>query len=1081
MGASSQKKIIVVIGPGRSGTSAVTRGLKVLGVDLGDNLMAPKAGVNDKGFWEDQDIYALNNEIYKEIKHDWHNLVPVDFAAISLVSLAPLKLRAIEILRGKLKSTDLFGMKDPQITRLLPFWRDVFTHLAADAGYVIVCRNPLSVARSLSKYTGFSLEKCYLLWFEHTLASLVDTDGGKRLVVNYDSLMASPTDQLERIRIAMALRNDHNDDGFFEYQSQFLDSELRHTEYQIDDLKLDSAIPPKVVVLYELMVRLAADSLSIDSKKAIAEIKRLQLLHRDDFSVLKYAQDCELKVSMATAVLVTREDQILQLNHVVAERDLVIGNLGQTVKSVLLDRDSQQAGYQQTQFAYTQLSAERDEQVARLDQAISSLVIDRDARKVGQEQLQLAYTQLSTERDDQIARMNQAVESLIIDRDSQRAGLEQAQLRHLQLSTERDEQIARMDQVIASLIIDRDAQKAGLQQAQLAYAQLMAERDGQILSMDQSYKSLVNGLDSMKAELTQAQLAHEQLSTERDEVLARMDRDIASLVSACNVHKTELEQAHLAYARLTVERDEQTARLDQTIASLAIDRDAQKAELAQAHITYAQRLTEQDEQIARLNQSASVREQIVITACVENEKLMKELLNVYESRSWRFTSPLRKLVGVAKSIVGLRRADTNKYEKQTVTTFGGAEPAHTGNSIPLSSPALLPIPQLANRYRILLVSYYCPTRAHAGGLRILDIYALIKQHRPDVQIDLLTHHRPAIDWSTADLYKIFDHVYLSPTEDLTPITLASLHGGIPPNYDLVDLQFHQSAYHLDAFRKFAHKVIFTPMESQAKVLYLDVAAKFTSGKALGLRRVASLINFAAEEVSFSRKADEVVCVSRADAAFLRSVSGSNRVRGIDTGISQFEFAEALAPGFQPRPAEQRQLKVIFVAYFGSETNVIALKWYLENVHPAIRAKVPGYVLSVVGRGDLSSFGQYRGAGVELIGEVPALAPYISEARVGIAPALGGSGLRGKVNQYAVLGVPCVVSPVSLLGLAYRDGENVLVAETPADFADRCIRLLTDFELNDRLAAAARRLCLARYSWQSKWPKIQAVYGIKDAA
>jgi glycosyltransferase involved in cell wall biosynthesis len=329
-----------------------------------------------------------------------------------------------------------------------------------------------------------------------------------------------------------------------------------------------------------------------------------------------------------------------------------------------------------------------------------------------------------------------------------------------------------------------------------------------------------------------------------------------------------------------------------------------------------------------------------------------------------------------------------------------------------------------------------------------------------------------------ELNQIFDNVFLSPSENLTPSALINISDGNMLHYDIVDLQFHNAAYNLEAFRQIASKVIFTPMESQAKVLFLDFAAKFTSGKALGFRRMASLINLAAEEIGFCRKADEVVCVSRADASFLRAVSGTRKIKGIDTGISQFEFAEALKSDFQPKPANLKDIKIIYIAYFGSETNVTALIWFLENVHPIIKSRVPGYILSVVGRGDMSAFKKFLDDSIELVGEVPAIAPHIYEARVGIAPALGGSGLRGKVNQYAILGVPCVVSPIALKGLAYRNGENVCVAENPMDFANSCIRLLTDLEWNVRIATAARQLCLARYSWQSKWPQIRAVYGIK---
>ncbi len=831
MSIIDQKQIVVVIGPGRSGTSAITRGLKVFGVDLGENLMPPKPGVNDKGFWEDQDIYSLNRDIFKEIEHDWHRLTPVDFNILPRQKLNALKLRAIEVVRKKLKSTNLFGMKDPQITRLLPFWRDVFAHLSVKDSYVIACRNPMSVARSLAKYTGFPLEKSYLIWFEHTLASLTYTGGTTRVVVNYDLLMQDPLGQLQRIGKTLGRQIDARGDDFLEYQSRFLDAGLRHIEYQIEDLRLDDVIPQKCVMLYELMLGFSADTMAIDSQDAVEEIKRLQSLHHDERFLLEFMQDCEDKLSAILPKLVERDEQVQQLNHVIAERDGQIANLGRTVESLIIDRDSQRAGL---------------------------------------EQLQSAFTLLSQERDEQVSQHNCAV----------------------------------------------------------------AERDGQI------------------------------------------------------------------------------------------------------------------------------------------ENIRMELSDLYSSKSWRLTSPLRKLIWWSSKLIAFPSRGKSQHSRISV-----AAPVQQPDEVCRISEGQ-EVAKDDHTFRILLVSHYCPTRAHAGGLRILDIYALIRQRCPNVQLDLLTHHRPTIDWSLDEIHHIFHNIYLSPTEDLTPASLAVLRGS-PLTYDVVDLQFHQSGYQIDAFRHIGGKIVFTPMESLAKVLFLDLRAKFQLSNSLRLIKVATSIRAAAEEIGFTQKADEVVCVSRADAAFLRAVTSSRHIRGVDTGVSQFEFADALAPDFETTRAAERPCRILYVAYFGSETNVVALLWYLEHVHPLVKARVPGYVLTVVGRGDLSPFSKYRDKSIEFVGEVPAIAPHIKEARVSIAPALGGSGFRGKVNQYAVLGCPCVVSPIAFKGLSYQDGVNIFIAETPEIFADRCIQLLTDLELNDRMGKAARQLCMDRYSWSSKWAAIRKIYKLEE--
>lgn len=360
---------------------------------------------------------------------------------------------------------------------------------------------------------------------------------------------------------------------------------------------------------------------------------------------------------------------------------------------------------------------------------------------------------------------------------------------------------------------------------------------------------------------------------------------------------------------------------------------------------------------------------------------------------------------------------------------------------------------------------------------MLDIYALIKQRLPAVQLDLYTHHRPDIDWTIAEAYQIFDNVYLSPTEELSPSGLATLRSEAN-QYDVIDVQYHQRGLHLGGFRQLGKKLIFTPMESRALAFWTSLRALFGMRGKFNLKNIPADLYYTYQEISYCFKADEVVCVSNTDSEFLRAVTRSKQVRVLETGLSTFEFSAALSQREFDVAPEKKAMHIVYVAAFGSETNVAALRWYLDNVHPIVKSAVPDYVLDVVGRGDLSSFSRYQDASVNFVGEVAELAPCIARARVGIAPALGGSGFRGKVNQYAILGVPGVVSPIALHGLVYEDGINIFAAESPQLFAQRCIQLLTDAALNARMGTAARKLCLGRYTWASKWKTICEIYNLQ---
>jgi len=188
----SQKYIIVVIGMHRSGTSAVTRGLETIGIDLGDNLSDKSlvaSADNPKGFWEDKDINLINMELLKEINHEWDSLSLLVEEEFKKSDLENLRWRATEVLRDKTEKHRFFGIKDPRISRLLPFWKDVFSRLDISVGYVIVYRHPMSVMKSLQRRNGFAPEKCYYLWLSHLIPCVLDVQEAPRAVVNYDLLM----------------------------------------------------------------------------------------------------------------------------------------------------------------------------------------------------------------------------------------------------------------------------------------------------------------------------------------------------------------------------------------------------------------------------------------------------------------------------------------------------------------------------------------------------------------------------------------------------------------------------------------------------------------------------------------------------------------------------------------------------------------------------------------------------------------------------------------------------------------------------------------------------------------------------
>lgn len=380
---------MVVLGMHRSGTSALTRGLQVMGVDLGDRMMPPNENINAKGFWEDLDLNTLNIEMLSAINSDWHHVSHIEARDVEALHKAGYFPRAVELLRAKVGNSLLFAFKDPRVAKLLPFWKEVFSHCQFNVSYVLAVRHPLSVAKSLAKRDGFDVGKSYLLWLGHVITSLTGSAGNQRVLVDYDYLMRSPDHELHRIAKKLDLTIDPAE--LQSYKSEFLDEGLRHTVYGLNDLLSDDACPPLVREVYKALLAVASDQILIDDLdfqhtviRWGSEFERLQaiLILVDKLSKANQVVD-ELDEQIAhsrafnwvQSKQAEREEEIDSLNKAMAGRDERIASLNRAVN----DREEQIVKAKaESRVKFFRAMAEFEGQVNMLQERVNSLVAEQE-------------------------------------------------------------------------------------------------------------------------------------------------------------------------------------------------------------------------------------------------------------------------------------------------------------------------------------------------------------------------------------------------------------------------------------------------------------------------------------------------------------------------------------------------------------------------------------------------------------------------------------------------------------------------------------------------------------------------------
>jgi glycosyltransferase involved in cell wall biosynthesis len=166
--------------------------------------------------------------------------------------------------------------------------------------------------------------------------------------------------------------------------------------------------------------------------------------------------------------------------------------------------------------------------------------------------------------------------------------------------------------------------------------------------------------------------------------------------------------------------------------------------------------------------------------------------------------------------------------------------------------------------------------------------------------------------------------------------------------------------------------------------------------------------------------------------------------GIDVGRYRFE-PDNRVPG-----------TMLFLGSFRHAPNAEALTWLVQHVFPLVVRARPDCKLTVIGsdpppKHSLPEFGP----NIDLVGFVEDITQPLRDNALFLCPILSGSGVRVKLLEAFAAGIPVVSTRIGAEGLADKDGEVCALADTPADFAAKILRLLDQPEEATAMARRAR--------------------------
>jgi len=376
---------------------------------------------------------------------------------------------------------------------------------------------------------------------------------------------------------------------------------------------------------------------------------------------------------------------------------------------------------------------------------------------------------------------------------------------------------------------------------------------------------------------------------------------------------------------------------------------------------------------------------------------------------------------------------TKAFQVRNQATFSARWQDALATALPAGT---VPTPALLHRDRrqVLVIDALTPQPDHdSGSLRLVNLMRLLREE--GAHVVFLPANREHAGQYTEALQRAGVEAWHAPFAQRAPGWLRE-HGR--RFHSVLACRHYVAREFIPLLRRHA---------PQARIVFDTIDLHY-----LRERRAAELAGDPARLRSATRtRALELDAIARADTTLVVS-EAERELLSRDAPRANVEVLtnlhEVAGPGL---PYEARR-DLVFVGGFRHPPNVDAVTWFVEEVFPRVRERLPTVRFHCIGSNVVAAVQALAAVpGVVVHGHVPDITPFMDGCRIALAPLRYGAGVKGKVNLSMAHGQPVVATNTAVEGMHLRDGEDVLVAADATAFADAVVRLYEDRELWRRLA------------------------------
>ena len=187
---------------------------------------------------------------------------------------------------------------------------------------------------------------------------------------------------------------------------------------------------------------------------------------------------------------------------------------------------------------------------------------------------------------------------------------------------------------------------------------------------------------------------------------------------------------------------------------------------------------------------------------------------------------------------------------------------------------------------------------------------------------------------------------------------------------------------------------------------------------------------------------------------------------------------------ESRPAEQipsfnERNGIAFLGGYGHPPNAEAVEYFIREVMPILRKKLPNVVFNVYGSRVPKTIEQLATDDINIVGYVDTVDEVYDTNRIFVAPLLTGAGIKGKVLGALAHGIPTVLSPVAAESTGVRSGLDCVIAKNPNEWADEIARLYQNESAWNEMSINAQKFTNQYYSFKVGRELMRAAFEAVD--